>query len=209
MVGEHSVYNKLQYLNQPMHLSYTCFIFDFSLKMSETYCKFTHLISTYCQKSSKIILSTCKRLSCSSAYKASTSKLNSFLRYCKDTAYFRYLSALDMADRIHQKWQYQVIENCDTPLHKKSTSPQTASLKYRKDFATSYFWVIQVGLAMISKTDTTSFQETLMFIFMQKIIFIPRHVLEMLERYLENYLEDFGHTQSCPSKTISLTSRRH
>ena len=48
------------------------------------------------------------------------------------------------------------------------------------DFA---LWVLWEYLAMTSKSDATSLQKTLMFIFMQKIIFIPHLYLDILQRY--------------------------
>ena len=55
-----------------------------------------------CPNLSKILISICKRLSCLSGCKTSTSELNSFLRYCKDTAYL--LCTFGIPDHTHQKW---------------------------------------------------------------------------------------------------------
>ena len=45
------------------------------------------------------------------------------------------------------------------------------------------FWVLQACLGVTSKNNTTSLYKTLVFIFMQKNIFIPHLFLDILQRY--------------------------
>ena len=56
-------------------------------------------------------------------------------------------------------------------------------LRCFKDLTNLLFWVPWPCLAMTSKNDNTSFQKTLMFFFMQKMIFIPNLFLQILKRY--------------------------
>ena len=108
------------------------------------------------------------------------------------------LSTLGMAGHTHKKWQYRFMENCDGHLHKKSTSYLTSFLRYCRDFANLSFWVIWAGLAVTSKNDITSFQKTLMFVFMEKITSIPPLFLEILQTYCKlvilDTLDTSGHT---------------
>ena len=52
--------------------------------------------------------------------------------------------------------------------------------RYCKDIANFLFWVLWACLAMTSKSDGISLQKTLMFIFIQKIKFIPHLFLKIL-----------------------------
>ena len=56
-------------------------------------------------------------------------------------------------------------------------------LRYYKDFENLIFWVLSVWLAMHTKIDSINLQESLMYICMQKIKFIPHLFLEILIRY--------------------------
>ena len=63
------------------------------------------------------------------------------------------------------------------------TSYLTSFLRYCKDIINLQFWVLWTCPAVTSKNDTISFWKTLIFIFMQKIIFISYLFLEILQRY--------------------------
>ena len=54
-------------------------------------------------------------------------------------------------------------------------------LRYCKNIVNLLFWVLWACLAMTSKKDTMTLHKTFMFIFMQKIVFIPHLFLEILQ----------------------------
>ena len=65
----------------------------------------------------------------------------------------------------------------------KSTLSLPSLLRYCNDITNLLFWVLRACQAMTSKNDTTGLEKTLIFIFMQKIIFIPNLFLELLQTY--------------------------
>ena len=93
--------------------------------------------------------------------------------------------------------------------YKKSTSSLPSFLRYCKDITSLLFWVFWAFLAMTSRSDTTNLQNTLMLIFMQKIIFIPRLFLEILQRYCKLVILGIylGYAWSRPPKATALISR--
>ena len=96
-------------------------------------------------------------------------------RYCQLVI----LGTLSMPGYRHSKWYYQLEENFCIYLHtKKSTSSPTFFWKYCKDNANFLFWVLWACLAVdtkidsISQNDTINLRKTLMFTYMPKINFI-------------------------------------
>ena len=97
------------------------------------------------------------------------------------------MSTLGMSGHTLQKGSivsiYQFIENCDVHLRNKSTSFLPSFLRYCKDNYKLAILTTLACLAMTSKNDTTTLCKTLMFVIMQKNIFIPHLFFEILKRY--------------------------
>ena len=97
------------------------------------------------------------------------------------------MSTLGMSGHTLQKGSivsiYQFIENCDVHLRNKSTSFLPSFLRYCKDNYKLAILTTLACLAMTSKNDTTILCKTLMFVIMQKNIFIPHLFFEILKRY--------------------------
>ena len=88
--------------------------------------------------------------------------------------------------------------NCDAHLHKKSKSSLPSFFRFCKDITNFLFWVLRASIAMTSKNDTVSF----MFIFMQKIIFIPHLFLKYYKLVFLAALGVPGHSQISNSTTL-------
>ena len=97
------------------------------------------------------------------------------------------LGTLIMAGYIHPNWYYQLEENFCIYIHAKNQlHPPTSFWKIYKENVNFLFWVLWARLAVhtkidsISQNDTIDLKKTLMFICMQKINFIIHFFLERL-----------------------------
>ena len=110
------------------------------------------------------------------------------------TYYFEYFG--DAWPCLWKKWLHQFIEKFDAHLYKNPTSSSTSFLKYYRDFANLLFSVICAFLAMpMAKINRIHLQESLMFICMQKINFIP--LTKMFLKYYKNMIFTNCYCQIC------------
>ena len=121
------------------------------------------------------------------------------------------LGTLGMTGHGCVNWYHQLVGKFHVYLHAKNQiypSPLSWSIaKYCK------LWVIVilgafVRLAMTTKNDDINFQETLMFIFLQIIKFIPYLFLEILPRHRKHVIlstsEMSGHAGQLLLKCVTM-----
>ena len=109
------------------------------------------------------------------------------------TCYFEYFR--DAWSCLWKKWLHQFIQKFDAHLYKNPTSPSISFLKYYKDFTNLLFSVICAFLATLNKINRIHVQESLMFICMQKINFIPLTL--MFLKYYKNMIFTNCYCQIC------------
>ena len=71
---------------------------------------------------------------------------------------------------------------------KKSTSTFTFSLRYCKDIAKLIFWVFWSCFNSHTQCDNINLQKTFVFIYREKINYIPNVFLDILQRYAKLYV---------------------
>ena len=119
---------------------------------------------------------------------------------------------IDLHTRNFLHAKSSLSAHCTHPCHHAHNllSPLYSSLlfflRYCKDIKNLLFWLFGACFTMTSKNNTTNLQKTLMFIFMQKIIFISHFFLEILQTCCKLVILgtlDMPH----PSIVIGLTCR--
>ena len=93
------------------------------------------------------------------------------------------LSTLSMPGHTLSRVTVLIYRKLWWSLCKKSISSLTSFLGYCKDFANFLFWVIWAALAMPTKINGINLYDSLMFICMQEINFIPPFFFEILQWY--------------------------